>query len=200
MSHLLRALAACAGVALLPACSEEGDTIVVQTGLPAVKEVFVGCDEGLIVRLPSDGKPVLFYQFPPAPSSAPTITGLAWDDPSRTLFSVRRLAPSAHIYRHALDGTTTRFADKDDTGNDLFAVMIAVSPSGQLHATVRGNGNDRIVKFDARGKASRVHDTGETETIWGLAFAPSGDLFYSLERNEIRKVIDENRLGAAISR
>ncbi|HXG59943.1 MAG TPA: hypothetical protein VNO22_01090, partial [Planctomycetota bacterium] len=79
------------GLALLGASScDEGDTIIVQSSsTPAVKEAFVGCYDGRIVRIPSDGAPEVFYTFTAPSGTVQSITGLAWHAPSGTLFSVR---------------------------------------------------------------------------------------------------------------
>jgi DNA-binding beta-propeller fold protein YncE len=92
------------------------------------------------------------------------------------------------------DGTPVLFADKDQNGAPLvFVGGLAFSQQGELHAAVRGNGSDRILKFDSQGRATLVHDTGGSGRIVGLAFGPSGELFYTLsESSELRRVTGED--------
>jgi DNA-binding beta-propeller fold protein YncE len=150
---------------------------------PTLKEAFVGTDKGKIVRIPAVGSPADFHIFP----SGPLVAGLAWHAPSDTLFS----AVTSAIYRHNMaDGTPVLFADKDENGAPLvFVGGLAFSHQGKLHAAVSGNGNDRILKFDSQGRATLVHDTGVSDQIFGLAFGPSGELFYTLlMRRALRRV------------
>jgi streptogramin lyase len=92
------------------------------------------------------------------------------------------------------DGTPVLFADKDENGALLREVYgLAFSQQGKLHAAVRENGNDRILKFDSQGRATLVHDTGGYREIFGLAFGPSGELFYTLyASSELRRVTGED--------
>jgi hypothetical protein len=183
MRVLGRVAVALAGLALLPACGDEGDT-----SPPTLKEAFVGTSGGKIVRIPAVGSPEDFHIFPSSSGSVPEVNGLAWHAPSDTLFSavnsvdVLSSASSAAIYRHNMaDGTPVLFADKDQNGAPLVILGgLAFSQQGELHAAVRGNGNDRILKFDSQGRATLVHDTGGSGQIFGLAFGPSGELFYTL--------------------
>jgi hypothetical protein len=182
MRVLGRVAVALAGLALLPACGDEGDTILVRISPPTLKEAFVGTYGGKIMRIPAVGSPADFHTFP----GWSLVYGLAWHAPSDTLFSsVFRSSPfpSAAIYRHNMAGGTTPvlFADKDENGAPLvFVGGLAFSQQGELHAAVRGNGNHRILKFDSQGRATLVHDTGGSGQIFGLAFGPSGELFYTL--------------------
>lgn len=188
MRPFVRAVCALFGLALLCAfsCDKEGDTIIVQTpSVSSVKEAFVGCSGGLIVRIPSDGTPTVFCRFETAPPGFNQyITSVAWHSPSNTLFSVRYVSrigdSTGFIYKHRPDGTPQLFADRDEAGNPLVAYAIAFSPSGELHAAVHGNNNDRILKFDAQGNATLVHSAGSANDIAGLCFSPSGEIFYSL--------------------
>jgi hypothetical protein len=185
MRVLGRVAVALAGLALLPACGDEGDTILVRISPPTLKEAFVGTSRK-IVRIPAVGSPADFHIFPSSSGSVPEVSGLAWHAPSDTLFSavcfVSDSDSSAGIYRHNMaDGTPVLFADKDENGAPLvFVGGLAFSQQGELHAAVRGNGNDRILKFDSQGRATLVHDTGGSGQISGLAFGPSGELFYTL--------------------
>jgi hypothetical protein len=187
MRVLARVAVALAGLALLPACGDEGDTILVRISPPTLKEAFVGTF-GKIVRIPAVGSPEDFHIFPSSAESVLTVDGLAWHAPSDTLFSaVVSFSPfgpdlSAAIYRHNMaDGTPVLFANRDENGNPLvFVGGLAFSQQGELHAAVRGYGNDRILKFDSQGRATLVHDTGGSGQIFGLAFGPSGELFYTL--------------------
>jgi hypothetical protein len=152
--------------------------------LGRVKEAFVGTSRK-IVRIPAVGSPADFHIFPSSSGSVPAVNGLAWHAPSDTLFSSVFRSPSplsAGIYRHNMaDGTPVLFADKDEKGDPLWIVRgLAFSQQGELHAAVRGYGNDRILKFDSQGRATLVHDTGDSRQIFGLAFGPSGELFYTL--------------------
>jgi hypothetical protein len=164
--------------------------------LGRVKEAFVGTYRK-IVRIPAVGSPAVFFRS----TSGPAFTlGLAWHAPSDTLFSSAVFAfgsyPShAAIYRHNMaGGTIPLFADKDENGAPLvFVGGLAFSQQGELHAAVRGNGNDRILKFDSQGRATLVHDTGGSHGIFGLAFGPSGELFYTLAGlYQLRRVTGED--------
>jgi hypothetical protein len=197
-----RVAVALAGLALLPACGDEGDTILVRISPPTLKEAFVGT-AGKIVRIPAVGSPEDFHIFPSSSGSVPVVNGLAWHAPSDTLFSAVCFVSdpdsssdsSAGIYRHNMaDGTPVLFADKDEKGDPLRIVGgLAFSQQGELHAAVEGNGNDRILKFDSQGRATLVHDTGGSDGIFGLAFGPSGELFYTLPASsELRRVTGED--------
>jgi DNA-binding beta-propeller fold protein YncE len=166
--------------------------------LGRVKEAFVGTSRK-IVRIPAVGSPADFHIFPSSSGSVPAVNGLAWHAPSDTLFSavIDGVYPSrtSAIYRHNMaDGTPVLFADKDEKGDPLWIVRgLAFSQQGELHAAVRGNGNHRILKFDSQGRATLVHDTGGSDGIVGLAFGPSGELFYTLsESSELRRVTGED--------
>jgi hypothetical protein len=199
MRVLGRVAVALAGLALLPACGDEGDTILVRISPPTLKEAFVGTF-GKIVRIPAVGSPEDFHIFPSSSGSIIAVNGLAWHAPSDTLFSAVRFVSdsdsSAGIYRHNMAGGTTPvlFADKDENGAPLvFVGGLAFSQQGELHAAVRGNGNDRILKFDSQGRATLVHDTGGSDGIFGLAFGPSGELFYTLAASyQLRRVKGED--------
>jgi hypothetical protein len=199
MRVLGRVAVALAGLALLPACGDEGDTILVRISPPTLKEAFVGT-AGKIVRIPAVGSPADFHIFPSSPESVLTVNGLAWHAPSDTLFSSAVSYnddgnPSAAIYRHNMaDGTPVLFANRDENGDPLvFVGGLAFSQQGELHAAVWGNGNDRILKFDSQGRATLVHDTGGSGQIFGLAFGPSGELFYTLVTGrELRRVTGED--------
>jgi DNA-binding beta-propeller fold protein YncE len=162
--------------------------------LGRVKEAFVGT-YGKIVRIPAVGSPEDFHTFSSGPSG-PLVAGLAWHAPSDTLFSaVISDVNASAIYRHNMaDGTPVLFADKDEKGDPLWIVRgLAFSQQGELHAAVRGNGNHRILKFDSQGRATLVHDTGGSRKIFGLAFGPSGELFYTLSASsELRRVTGED--------
>ncbi len=111
-----------------------------------------------------------------------TMTGLAFDPATSTLYSARNADPMAlmsdgYVYRYDALGVQTLFATERHDATALNAVALAMSPAGELHALCVGP--NVIVRFDAAGVATLVHECGESAQAMGLCFGPQGEIYYT---------------------
>jgi streptogramin lyase len=116
------------------------------------------------------------------------MTGLTYDPASDTLFYASKNG-DRRIYRVTLGGVETPFASfRPDGVTAINATDIALSPSGQLHVLSLG-GTNKIIRFDASGVGTEIHDTGNGNTLLGLAVSPAGIVYYSdFTNHEVRQV------------